>query len=303
MDVRRVLCPTDFSPCATQALEAATLVARSFGAQLHVFHAIVLHEEDPHSPAHHLPDVAEMETILAGAAASRMAEDIAPHRRAALPIVEAQRRGPFAAPTILSYAAEVGADLIVMGSHGRRGIAHLLLGSVADEVVRRASCPVMVVPGHEDEPKLGAIERILVPLDFSEPSTAALAAARDLAVRWTARLQLLHVVEEQINPSFYAVGVTSLLQQRPEIRTASTAEMQRRLAEAGGGDADAFVVEGRAAREIVGFAADHATDLIVMATHGLSGWERLLLGSVAERVIRTAPCAVMVVRGGAQAGP
>lgn len=298
MKVERMLCPTDFSPCAGQALEAAVLVARSFGAELHVLHGIVLHADDPHSAMYHLPNLDEMEATLRRAAASALAADIAPHADGTLRIVEAQRRAPFAGEAILGYAEEIGADLIVMGTHGRRGLSHLLLGSVANEVVRRASCPVMTVRARPDGSNLQAIERILVPVDFSGASDAALAAARDLAVPWTAGLDLLHVVEEAVMPAFYAVGVTSLLQLNPEIRTRSQAEMERRLAQLGGAAVGVatHVCEGKAAQQIVGFAEEHGSDLIVLATAGRTGVERLLLGSVAEKVVRLAPCPVLVVR-------
>ncbi len=298
MKVEKVLCPTDFSPCARQALELAVLVARSFGAELHVLHAVVLHAEDPHNPAHHLPNLEEVEALLGRTATSALAQDIAPHADGVLRILQVQRRAPFAGEAILGYADEVGADLIVMGTHGRRGLAHVLLGSVANEVVRGAPCPVMTVRARPEGQHLEAIERILLPLDFSTASEAALAAARDLAVRWTASLDLLHVIEETVMPAFYAAGVTSLLQLDPEIRTRCQAEMQRRLTHLG--DAAVAVTthvrEGKAAREIVAFAEETGTDLIVLATAPRSGLERLLLGSVAEKVVRLAPCPVLVVR-------
>lgn len=298
MKVEKVLCPTDFSPCAGQALEVAVLVARSFGAELHVLHGIVLHAADPHSATYHLPNLEDIEATLQRTAASALAADIAPHADGTLRIVEAQRRAPFAGEAILGYAEEIGADLIVMGTHGRRGLSHLLLGSVANEVVRRAACPVMTVRAQEPGVHLRAIERILVPLDFSGAADAALGAARDLAAAWTAGLDLLHVVEEAVMPAFYAVGVTSLLQLNPEIRTRSQAEMERRLAHLGGASVrvTTHVREGKVAHEIVAFAEEHGSDLIVLATAGRTGVERLLLGSVAEKVVRLAPCAVLVVR-------
>lgn len=298
MRVEKVLCPTDFSPCATHALELAVLVARSLGAELHVLHGIVLHADDPHNPAHHLPNLEEIEALLERTAASALARDIAPHTDGVLRIVQVQRRAAFASEAILAYAGEIGADLIVMGTHGRRGLAHLLLGSVANEVVRRASCPVLTVPARPQGSHLGAIERILMPLDFSASSDTALEAARDLAVAWTARLDLLHVIEEAVMPAFYASGVTSLLQLDPEIRTRCQAEMERRLARLGGGPLTVatHVREGKAAREIVAFAEEEGSDLIVLATTPRRGLERLLLGSVAEKVVRLAPCPVLVVR-------
>lgn len=298
MKVEKVLCPTDFSPCAGQALEVAVLVARSFGAELHVLHGIVLHAADPHSATYHLPNLEEIEATLQRTATSALAADIAPHADGTLRIVEAQRRAPFADEAILAYAEEIGADLIVMGTHGRRGLSHLLLGSVANEVVRRAACPVMTVRAQEQTAHLRAIERILVPIDFSGTEDAALGAARDLAVAWTAELDVLHVLEETVMPAFYAAGITSLRQLDPEIPSRCQAEMQRRLARLGDVPraVTTHVREGKVAHEIVAFARERNSDLIILATAGRTGVERLLLGSVAEKIVRLAPCAVLVVR-------
>ncbi len=300
MRVEKVLCPTDFSPCAGQALEVAVLAARSFGAELHVLHGIVLHAADPHSPTYHLPDLEEMEATLRRVGACELAADIAPHADGTLHIVEAQRRAPFAGEAIVEYAQEIGADLIVMGTHGRRGLSHLLLGSVANEVVRRAPCPVMTVRARPDGSNLQAIERILVPVDFSGAADAALAAGRELAVAWTAELDVLHVLEGTVMPAFYAAGVTSLLQLDPKIRSRCQREMDRRLAQLGGASVGVatHVREGKAAHEIVAFAQERGSDLIVLATAGRTGVERMLLGSVAEKVVRLAPSAVLVVRAG-----
>ncbi len=297
MKVEKVLCPTDFSSSAGQALELAVLVARSFGAELHVLHGIVLHTADPHSPTYHLPNLEEIEATLQRTAASALARDIAPHADGVLRIIEVQRRAPFAGEAILEYAEEINADLIVMGTHGRRGLSHLLLGSVANEVVRRAPCPVMTVRPRPEGAHLRAIERILVPVDFSGAANVALAAARDLAVAWTATLDVLHVIEETVMPAFYAAGVTSLLQLDPEIRTRCQAELRRRVERLGGPPvvARTHVREGKAAQHIVAFAEEQGSDLIVLATAGRSGVERLLLGSVAEKVVRLAPCPVLVV--------
>lgn len=297
MEVKRVLCPTDFSPCARQALEVAVLVARSFAAELHVLHGVVLHAEDPHGALGRLPQLEEWEETLRRTAASALAADIAPHRDGTLHIVQAERRAPFPADAILAYAAEVEADFIVMGTHGRRGLAHLLLGSVASEVVRRAPCPVMTVRPAPEEQRLGAIERILVGVDFSPSGDAALAAARELAQRWTAALDLLHVVEETVMPALYAAGVTSLLAVNPHIRPRCEAEMLRRLAATGAVPAGvtAHVREGRPAQELVTLARERSADLVIVGTARRRGVERLLLGSVVEKVIRLAPCPVLVV--------
>ena len=142
--------------------------------------------------------------------------------------------------------------------------------------------------------------RILVPTDFSATADLALTQARDLAEAFGASLHLLHVFEDPYTAAAYAPEVFATIS--PEYRDAALADAARQLDErldAAGrkelsGTTD--LVVGPPAREIVRFAASHGIDLIVMGTHGRSGLAHLLLGSVAERVVRTAPCAVLTVR-------
>ncbi len=298
--VRRILFPTDFSTCADHALSWALLLARRWEAELHLFHAVVLHEHDPHNPAHHLPDAGEIVAHLQRTAATAMRAELENRGVAGIEIVHAHERAPLPAPAILEYAADHGVDLVVMGTHGRRGLGHLLLGSVTEEVVRKAPCPVLTVrpDGHDEQAEVALPSRVLAAVDFSEHSPAVVGAARFVAGSGDAELSLLHVVEEQIHPAFYAVGRTSLLELHPEIRDTSVREMRRLLGDDGADVADVStnVVEGRPAVEIVRFAEDHGSELVVVGSRGLTGVEHALLGSVADRVIRTAPCPVLVAR-------
>jgi nucleotide-binding universal stress UspA family protein len=142
--------------------------------------------------------------------------------------------------------------------------------------------------------------RILVPTDFSEPSDAALECARAIAARLGASLHLLHVFE----PPAYLAGAS------PEVYVADAAavqaalieEAQNRLAQrVTANDRECYratteIVLGKSSTSIVEYATDRSMDLIVMGTHGRSGMSHLLMGSVAEQIVRTAPCPVMTVR-------
>jgi nucleotide-binding universal stress UspA family protein len=189
-------------------------------------------------------------------------------------------------------------DLIVLGTHGRRGPGRLFLGSVAEEVVRRAPCPVVTVREREGAAPAGRIERLLVPVDFSDPSREALRVARDLAVRLRGRLDLLHVVEQVVLPGFYIPGAPGVFPQNLEALQGSAEAELRREAEALGEPrvpVSTRVLTAAPAYGIVEQAESLGSDLIVMATRGLAGVERLLLGSTAERVVRMAPCPVLTV--------
>jgi universal stress protein A len=138
---------------------------------------------------------------------------------------------------------------------------------------------------------------ILVPIDFSEPSHRALEHARTIGARFGATLHLLHVVEPaEMGP--YAVNLYAPSRPHPgrEAPTEAAAHLTR-LAGGTGHDAPVTtVVTGRPAHAILDYASAHRVDLIVMGTQGRTGLSHLLLGSVAEHVVRSAPCPVMTVR-------
>lgn len=146
------------------------------------------------------------------------------------------------------------------------------------------------------------IDRILAPIDFSEPAAEALRYARALAATYDARLDLLHVVEEPTFPAMYGAVMHELYGRVPDIREQALEALQTLLAEAEAGGpvvvTGVHVVKGHAAREILHFTETQAIDLVVIASRGLSGLEHLLLGSVAEKVVREATCPVFVVKSG-----
>ena len=118
-------------------------LAKQFDAELHLLHVVVLHQDDPHSLGQAFPGLEELHQRMEEAAASEMKRSIDGPRDAGLRVVEAQKRHVAAAPAILEYAEREDVDLIVLGTHGRRGLRRFLLGSVAEEVVRSAHCPVL----------------------------------------------------------------------------------------------------------------------------------------------------------------
>lgn len=298
MQIRKILFPTDFSETANLALAHALYLAEKYDAELHMLHVVVLHAEDPHNPAHHFPDEREIHEKLRDLAQKRMDEATVEYAAKDLSIRHVQRRSVSAAPAIVEYAEEEDIDLVVMGTHGRRGIRHLLIGSVAEEVVRLAPCPVLSVHGAKARKPLSAMTHVLAPVDFSEHSKVALQTARHTAASYEADLQILHVLENVIHPAFYNMGAVSIKDLQPDIEERSKAAMLELFEETDGPDVrtEYFTREGHAARTIVRFAQEQDTDLIVISTHGLTGVEHFLLGSVAEKVVRRAACPVLVVK-------
>jgi nucleotide-binding universal stress UspA family protein len=201
-----------------------------------------------------------------------------------------------------------------MGTQGRSGMARLVMGSVAEQVVRRAPCPVVTekvpppTPGpaadHRAEsaqaPAAVPIRSILHPTDFSEPCAEAFRVACALARDQSAQVVVLHVaVPPQIAPTLMPAPPPNLADLRGELE-----EMLRRVRESVTDipvDCHLADAGGNAAITIVDVARRIPCDLIVMGTNGRTGLGRALLGSVAELVLRTAPCPVVTVRASGEA--
>ena len=295
LELEKILFARDFSACAEQALPYALTLARRLHAELHIVFAEVLHGELPE------PDPAGREQQLKARLRRVEGQDPDPtHDMAALHIVPVVVRGVTAAPAILDYAHAADVDLVVMGSHGRRGVRHLLLGSVAEEVVRLAGCPVLTIVRKDQATQgLADIRSILVPVDFSCYAAEALRYAKELAALFGARLILFHAVDVHYRPIFFDTGLFALIDAEPDAAVKAHARLKQFYQEAAG-PTGPFVqteaVVGPAAHEIVKYAEEHAVSLIVMATHGLTGLQHFLMGSVAERVVRAAPCPVFTVK-------
>lgn len=293
--LERLLVPLDFSDASKTALHRGADLARRTGADLHVFHVVPGFEPVDRDAFEDLdPDDQDFYRRVWDRAdfdLTRLLTEVGTDD------LKVRRVLSYGLPSslILEYADDQDIDLIVMGTHGRRGLRRFMLGSVAEEVIRRAEIPVLVVP--EGASGQRPFMHVLAPTDFSLASRMALPIAADLADRYGARLDLLHAVEPI--PFLGALtGVRSTYDLLPELRTHAEAELTRIVQD---GEEPAFrrsgryLMEGKASEVIPEFVARHGVDLVVMAKHGLHGVERLVLGSVTERVLRAAPCSVLAV--------
>jgi nucleotide-binding universal stress UspA family protein len=298
--VRKVLFPTDFSPCARQAFAHATSFAGRFGADLHLLHALPPPWQGFYDPMLFVPPSETAYDEARATVAAHLAELAADPLTAGLHVVTAQCEDYPPAAGILDYAQRQGIDLIVLGTHGRRGPARLLLGSVAEEVARHSHCPVLAVRERQDDEGTAHLlpRQVLVPFDFSAPSRRALADAAEVARRYDAHLLLLHVVEERTAAEELAGKAA-----RAELADIEQIVATRRLglhdvldAMAPGVTGAVEVRVGRPATEILSVAARPDVDLMVMATLGLTGVRRLLFGSTAEEVLRLAVPPVLLIK-------
>jgi nucleotide-binding universal stress UspA family protein len=298
LQLQKILFPTDFSRCAEQALAHAVFLAEKYDAEIHVLHVVTLFEDQPSIISDEITETEETIRKLEDIAGKQLNKVVDSQGSDNLKIITATKREVSAAPAILEYASENNIDLIVMGTHGRRGLGHLLLGSAAEEVVRLAACPVFTIRELKEPKPVMQVNNILVPVDFSNYSKNALAYAVNIAQSYKAQLQVLHIIEETMHPAFSISGKSSIFDLLPGIKDDSRKRAEKMLKEVISDDikSNVYVKGGRAASDIINFAKENSTGLIVIATHGLTGLEHMLLGSVTEKVVRMAHCPVFTVK-------
>lgn len=295
MNVDKILMPTDFSDCANAALGHAIFLAQQLDAEIHLLHVVLVHAEDPHAVGHEFPATDEIFSRLDEIAQSELQRTLGMPPDGALTIHKAQRRAIAAAPAIVQYAADEGIDLIVLGTHGRRGLRRFLLGSVTEEVVRTAACPVLTVHDDEESQRMQRIDRIVVPFDFSHDSQAALETAKVLAKIYGSSIDLVHVVAPPMAPG---VGAPVPAPYHVDLSDEVEKALDRHLTQSASDDIaiETHVLYGHAPSQITDYAEQSGANLIVIGSHGLTGMSRFLLGSVSERVVRGAHCPVLVLR-------
>jgi len=284
--VDRVLFPTDGSECAEHARRHAMHLADHFDASLHVIH---VEERDVE-----LTDVVEISEADLLAELHDMIGDRSPLAESR--VQERTVAYPTAARGILTYAVEHDVDLVVLGTHGHRGLRRLMLGSVAEETVRHAPCPVVTVGRGAVAPEAMEGGTMLVPVDFSEHRSRLLAHAREIAPVYGMDVTVLHVVELKGVPDAY--GMYSSLPDPGKLADQAKDALAEDVEamEAAGVDVSISVRSGHPADQILTAAEETEAAFITIATHGRTGLDRMLMGSVAEKVIRQAPCPVCTVK-------
>lgn len=297
-NVRTILVPTDFSSRTDNALTYALDLARQFGAEVHLLHVIGPLEGEAYSPLRYTPEAAVLHHDPQKNIYDLLETTLARHDAEGVEVELVKQRGMKPATAILDYARREHIDLMVIGTHGAHGVRRLWLGSVAEEIVHQAPCNVLVVHERDTaEATPRTIKRVLTPIDFSPPSRMLIQYAQALAASYNAAIDLLHVIE---TPSFLKpiTGLATLGDLAPDVGAKAESYLAHLRDEAATASVSiqAHLDEGQPAARIVHHARIHHTDLIVMATRGLSGMKRFFLGSVTERVVRAAPCPVLCVK-------
>ena len=302
--IQRVLFPTDFSACAEGAYRHAAWLADRFGAEIHVLH-VVESDDAPERDWPEAPGTGHVRISLAdvcedlGLPTPPTEDDYDPYDL--VETVEAEVVGRKAPEAILDYVHDEDIDLVVMGTHGRRGWRRGVLGSVAVAVARRAPCPVLTVrpldaPGEGAWPPsrvLLAIDAVGDGFDEGDAPTAARWAA-GFAAAYHAPLEVVHVT----SPAVAALGGAAESERVRSRARAALEALANTLRRETDSDLPVTVTvrTGDPADSVRAVAEEARTHLLVVGTHGRGGPGRALLGSVAEALVRTAPCPVLVAR-------
>jgi nucleotide-binding universal stress UspA family protein len=294
----RILVPINFSRPSLKAIPYALAISRQFGADVHLLHVTDLAQQSaPTLLTLPLVPQPEWDQRLM----KRLAALVAKYRTDGKVSALEPRTGT-AYEEICDAARELKADLIVVATHGYTGYKRMFFGSVAERVVQHSPCPVLVVRHHyhgwngiEDlRTRTGfKLAKILVPTDFSDCSQAAFDYGVQLAREFGAELRLAHVINPHAFPfgdKYTALDPAELLAQ---MGNAAKKRMRSMVSKAKS-RYSVRLIHGSPAIEICK-AANEDVDLIVICTHGRTGLGHLLIGSVAEHVVRYAHCPVLVI--------
>lgn len=298
IEIRRILCPIDFSESSERAVHHAVGLARWYRADIDALHVLPILPMIWGAPPTVSPET--LEPIAPETFSAAMEVLLSPARESGVRTAVHLREGD-APREIVSYAGTHDIDLIVMGTHGRRGLERLVLGSVAERVLRKANCPVLTVCHARAQTAIAMspFHRILCPVDFSPHSLRALDYALSLAQEGNADISVLYVndpyyrraVPDQAAGTVmdYARFLEADLRERLDRVVPRSAREWCRLRE--------IVQTGRVWEEIVAVADDAEAELIVMGVHGRGAFDIALFGSNTHQVVRRATCPVLTIAG------
>ncbi|HLG57496.1 MAG TPA: universal stress protein [Vicinamibacterales bacterium] len=307
IEIRRILCPIDFSDFSRHALDHAVAIAKWYGSTITLFNVAPLVPAIAYAPGTPMlpvtvPTPDDLDALLAS-----MKRFAAVETAGSVPMQFEIGEGD-AAAEILDRSNAIPSDLVVMGTHGRSGFERLILGSVTEKVLRQATCPVLTVPRNSADavpapPVL--FTRILCAIDFSECSMHALDYAVSLAQEAEAHLTVAHVIEV---PSTIATDVDRPITDRPRSLREYVAEVEEdrraQLTQAVPDTVRTYcpvetvLATGKPYQEILRIAAEQKSELIVIGIHGRGGVDLLFFGSTTQHVVRRASCPVLTLRKG-----
>jgi nucleotide-binding universal stress UspA family protein len=280
--LKTILCPVDFSDLSALALKYAANFRKCSGGELVVMFA------NPFLPPPML-NPAQMDQLAEAWRESRIATEqylksfLQKHLRGTDSSAHTMVVESSPVPAIVETARDRSVDLIVMGTHGQGGEKRMLLGSVAERVLREADCPVLTVRQKRGTVTASpSIKNLLVPVNFSVVSRMALMSAARIAECFGGNISLLRVIEPVEEPCNESDEMTRLCAWVPS--------EARKIC-----DIQEFVFKGEGAEKIVSFAEEEKIDLIVLGAQHRQFFDSTIVGTTTIRVVRHAPCPVFTL--------
>lgn len=291
MQLKSILCPIDFSDFSVAAYQHTLSLAEYYKAKVVALHIVELWKYPFADYAAREADFAKFSRALNEGGEVQLQRFVKQYSAGELQpeLVVHQGNAP---NCILSFAQKENIEMIVMGTHGRRGLDRLVLGSTTDRVIRKATCPVLVVPGASrkavDTGPDGRhrLRRILYCTDFSNNSERALEYAISLAAEYKAELTLLHVAENAADLATAEAIIADRMQELDKL----ISETERKNL-----NVRSVVKFGKPYEEIGRYATEAQTSLIIMTTRGGNAVERVVFGSTTYRVIQFGCCPVLAI--------
>lgn len=293
LEVKLILCPIDFSEFSVRAYHHALSLAEHYRAKLVALHIVELFRFPSVGFAASAGLYDESCQAVRESGKEQLQEFVKNHTHDEIQPELVVHQG-IAPDSILSFAQAQKTDVIVMGTHGRRGYDRLMLGSVTDRVMRRAPCPVLAVckPPHDsmaagkERGHVHHLSRILFCTDFSENAERALNYAISATAEYDAELTLLHVLEEVPSPAKTEEAIAAATEQLdklipPEGRKTLKIKTAVRI--------------GKPYRQIIQLALETQIDMVAMGVRGRGALDLAVFGSTTYRVMQLGPCPVLAV--------
>jgi nucleotide-binding universal stress UspA family protein len=293
LEIKLILCPVDFSEFSIRAYHYALSLAEHYRAKLVAQHIVELSRYPYAEYVATQGDYQEFSRALREGGEERLQEFMKKHTHDEVQPELAVHEG-VAADSILSFAQERKMDLIVMGTHGRRGFDRLVLGSVTDRVMRTAPCPVLAISKlprdfsatGEERRRVHHLSRILFCTDFSEASERALNYAISATAEYDAELTLLHVLEEVPSPAKTEEAIATATQQLDKLIPQEGRKTFK---------IKTAVRIGKPYMQIIQFVVEAQIDMVTMGVSGRGALDRAVFGSTTYRVMQLGPCPVLAV--------
>jgi nucleotide-binding universal stress UspA family protein len=279
-----ILCPVDFFPASERAFDYAVALAANYDADLHLLH--VVSAIVPSTYEFQL-NTAEILQQLKGGAEERLRALAGTAQDRGVRVHSDTRTGDID-ETLEQAVEDSGADIVIMGTHGRRGFERWFLGSVTERMLRRCPVPILALSHTGSAIRIPPnVGKVLVTTDFSEGTNLAMEFAFAIAQEAPAEVTLLHIMQQPPESADPLEGIRKLLEEHLDSMVPPGVADWCQV--------DSRVEIGTPYQRILAIAEETKTDLIVMNIHGIGLWERAVMGATAERVLRGAECPVLAI--------